>query len=513
MRKWSGAIAEEKKQDYFSGVITEQSIKDILSATDLPVLIGEYVALKTSSGSMTGSCPFHNEKTPSFKVFRDHYRCFGCGANGNAIDFLMNHLGMTFPASAALLAMRAGIVLEETSGPKKKKNSTEDRLLDTLRRACATYQQHLFQPTGVAALEYLRSRNIDEDSIARFGIGFAPDSWTTLSSNKDFKQADLIKTGLACSRTNGPGCYDFFRARTVFPVHSASGSVVGFGGRLLAGTGPKYLNTGETPLYHKGEVLFGINQARNAIRKAGYVVVVEGFFDVVIPAQYGFENIVSTCGTALTLEQIALLFSLSNKVVFCFDGDAAGSKATWRAAEMMLEKLTDQQEVRLCQLPTTHDPDSLVVSEGVDRFKEMIEGAPTLCEYLAQTLAKGANLPESRARALLKAKAICAKFASPLLATLFRKHICDVLSLSADDFQQLGEAPKLHADPSLIPCPCCKSRPFNEESLGRWRIRCACGILTKPCNDAETARAIWNRRDNNTTPSITQTTKAHDLAA
>lgn len=494
-------------------MITETSITDILSATNLPTLIGEYVALSMRAGTMQGCCPFHNEKTPSFKVFDDHYHCFGCGEHGNAIEFLQKHLGMSFPDSARLLAGRTGIILEETSFPEKKRSSADEILIDTLRRACAAYQHILFRPEGEAAIDELRNRGVDEDSIARFGIGYAPDSWTTLSSKPDFRTADLIRTGLACQRTNKSGSYDFFRGRIVFPVHNTAGNVVGFGGRLFEGTGPKYLNTEETTLYRKGSILFGINQARNAIRKNGSVVVVEGFFDVITPAQGGFENIVSTCGTALTLEQISLLFSLSTKVVFCFDGDSAGAKATWRAAEMMIEKLGDQHEVRLCLLPKEHDPDSWVRAEGIDAFKELIENSPTLTDYLALTITRGANIPESRARALIKAKSVWKRFASPMMATFFRQHICDKLNLSASEFDTLGGVPSASVDASLPPCPFCRSYPLIEQNLDRWRIRCACGIATKFCNEADSARMIWCRRENVTPSTPIQAKKPNAIAA
>ena len=484
-------------------MISEKSIADLLAATNLPVLISEYVSLSLRAGIMQGCCPFHDEKTPSFKVFDDHYHCFGCGAHGNAIEFLQNHLGMSFPESARLLAGRAGIVIDEVAGAERKKNSTEELLVNVHRSASATYQRLLYQPENVAALEVLRKRGVDDDSITRFGIGFAPESWSTLSGDKAFKSRDLIGAGLACQRTNGKGAYDVFRGRIVFPVHNNAGNIVGFSGRLITGSGPKYLNTEETAIYHKGSVLFGINQARNAIRKQACVVVVEGVFDVITPAQNGFEHIVSTCGTALTMEQIALLFSVSKTIIFCFDGDSAGAKATWRAAEMMVEKLTEQHEVRLCLLPPEHDPDTLVRTEGVDRLTELVNNAPTLTQYIAQIITKGARIPEVRARSLVKAKTLWRRFASPTMASFFRQHICEELNLSIEEFNQLGGAPKASIDAALARCPFCTSLPIIEESLDLWRIRCACGVLTKPCNDADSAKHIWNRR-NNVTPIKTK---------
>ena len=477
----------------FASVISDNVISDVLEATNLSTLVGEYVCLKSHAGHMQGCCPFHEEKTPSFTVYDDHYHCYGCAAHGNAFEFLQNHLGMNFPEAVKMLAARAGIVVEP-SPAEDRKRSAERWLIDTNRSAHAVYQRLLYQPENSFALQALRERGIDDDSIARFGIGFAPDCWTTLTGDDAFKEGSLIKAGLAKPRTNRKGSYDVFRGRLMFPVHNRHGYLVGFSGRLIEGAGPKYLNTEETPIYQKGSVLFGLNQAGNAIRKHGRVIVVEGFFDVVTPAQHGFEHILSTCGTALTEAQIGLLLSLANSIVFCFDGDSAGMKATWRAAEMMVEKLADHHEVRLSVLPPEHDPDTLVRAEGVDRFAELIDSAPTLIQYLAKMLAKGCAIPEARARALLKAKSLYKRFASPLLAALFRQHLCELLDFPAEQFDALGETPKTFADPDAATCPFCASTPLMEEASGHWRIICSCGISTKLCCDTESARSIWNHR-------------------
>ena len=495
-------------------MISDKSIKAILAATNLPVLIGEYVELTLHAGTLKGLCPFHSEKTPSFCVFDDHYHCFGCSRHGNAFEFLQEHLGLSFPECARMLAARAGLPLEESHGNARQIDSGEARLIDTLRRACATYQHLLFRPEGVEALASVSARGLDEDSIARFGVGFAPARWNTLTGDSSYDHKDLLGTGLATRRTNKPGCYDAFRNRLVFPIHNTSGQVVGFGGRMLGDGGPKYLNTEETALYRKGKILFGISQARNAIRKSGFVVVCEGFFDVITPAQHGFENIVSTCGTALTEEQIALLFSLSNTIVFCFDGDAAGSKATWRSAEMMVGKLSDQHEVRLCILPAQHDPDSFVRENGVDQFRNLVNDAPTLASYLADTITKGASVPESRARSLIKAKALWTRYGSPIQAFFFRQLICERLGLSLDQFDHLGSAPQCIADSNLEACPSCSTAPHLELTLDRWQIRCACGIQTRFCRDVEEARTIWNQRTAITINSSNkQIETAHALAA
>ena len=495
-------------------MITDNSIKAVLAATNLPAVIGEYVSLSVRAGADEGLCPFHEEKRPSFKVFADHYHCFGCGAHGNAFEFLQQHVGLSFPDSVRMLASRAGIVLEESLGHAQPADVETTRQLDALRRACAVFQYELLQPGGAEAMQAVQARGLDSDSIARFGIGFAPSAWGTLTANSAFNADDLISTGLAVRRKSKSGSYDFFRNRLVFPVQNAAGQVVGFGGRLLGDGGPKYLNTEETAFYRKGKLLFGIQQARNAIRKNGFVVVAEGFFDVITPAQNGFENIVSTCGTALTEDQIELLFSLSNRIVFCFDGDTAGSKATWRSAEMMVGKLGDHHEVRLCTLPAKHDPDSFVREHGIDQFSALIDAAPTLSTYLADTITKGARIPESRARALIKAKALWRHFGSPVVATFFRQHICEKLNLSADEFEQLGSASRCVEDASLKECPFCPDTPLMEQVLDRWRVQCVCGIQTQLYPEVGQARAAWNRR-RPTLPSENSTIKSdltHELA-
>ena len=485
-----------------------------IGATNHPALIGEYVALSVRAGVSQGLCPFHAEKTPSFKVFDDHYHCYGCGAHGNAADFLMSHLGMSFPDSIRLLAGRAGIpVVEATEFKGRRADSTEMRQLDVLRRVSALYQHFLFRSEGKQALQAVHDRGLDEDTIARFGIGYAPDSWNTLSGDKGFSHDDLVATGLASRRTGQKeGCYDVFRNRIVFPVLNSDGHVVGFGGRILDEQSPKYLNTKETAFYHKGSNLFGIHQARNAIRKAGFVVVCEGFYDVVTPAHLGFENIVSTCGTALTESQVSLLLSLTNKIVFCFDGDTAGTKATWRSAELMIEKVADHHEVRFCTLPTGHDPDSMVRHHGVSRLQTLIEGAPTLSQYLVDVLVRGASLPEKKAVALLKAKSLQRRISSPMLSSFFRQYVCERLGLTVDEYELLGPT-ETHIDPSFDRCPCCSSSVVVEKSLGRWRSRCSCGLMSKPCNTLDEVRGIWNRRGAPQNKELSAPNHKHDDAA
>ena len=479
-------------------VIPQHIIDSVMASIDLPDYIGETVPLAHRAGSHEGLCPFHKEATPSFKVFHDHYHCFGCGEHGNALEFAMKLQGLSFPEALRLLASRTGIVIPSSNKPVP---TTPDLLAgpkETLRRACAKYQYLLLSEAGREAMSILTERGIDDDAIIRFGIGFAPKSWGTLTHDRAFNENHLISTGLAVPRKEEKkGCYDFFRHRIMFPVRDDNGDVVGFGGRQLDGDGPKYLNTAETELYQKGRLIFGLPQARQAIRLKRAVIVAEGFFDVVTPSQAGIEHIVSTCGTALTEAQAELLLSFAEKVFFCFDGDAAGAKATWRTAEMLVPKACDTHEIRLCRLPDGEDPDSFVRKYGADRFLEVLEESPTLTAYLIGELTRGARLPEARARSLTMATALWRRFSSPGLAIFFRQYLCEALQIFPEEFDRLaGNLLRRDADKRNRSCPCCSNEAAIITAEGGFRIECqTCGMTSpiKPFVDA--CRAIWNRRE------------------
>lgn len=443
---------------------------------------------------MEGLCPFHSEKTPSFKVFSDHYHCFGCGAHGNALGFAMGHHGMGFLDAVKMVASRAGVALPADDGPDW--DPAEKEIRDVLRYACARYQQALLDKRGTEAMSELARRGVDEDTIFRFGIGYAPEEWGYLSADRKLSQTALLAAGLVSNKKDDKkGVYDFFRGRLMFPVREAGGSgdVIGFGARSLVGNGPKYLNSPETEVYRKGRVLFGWPQAAGAIRQSGSVIVCEGFFDVIVPSQAGIENIVSTCGTALTSTQAEFLLASADSVVFCFDGDAAGSKATWRAAEMLLPLLQDQHVVRMCRLPEGHDPDSLVREGGADALRSVVDSAPSLCEYLVREILRGARIPEARARAFRKLATLARSVSSPVIATFFRQFACDALELSIAEFQALTpDASTSHGRA----CPCCAREMAVTEAHGGWRIECShCGLTTPVKASAEDALLVWNRRE------------------
>ncbi|MBZ0097244.1 MAG: DNA primase [Sulfuricella sp.] len=491
-------------------MIAQSLIDSVLASVNLPDYIGEQMPLAQRSGTHEGLCPFHDEQTPSFKVFHDHYHCFGCGTHGNAIEFTMARQGMSFPEAVRCLAARSGIAIPDETRERQIPSGME-RQLETLRRACAEYQRLLLSNTGVTGMDELGARAIDADTIMRFGIGYAPEAWNTLTDDRSFGWDGLLEVGLAVRKREKKGCYDFFRNRLLFPVRDIDGNVVGFGGRRLGTEGPKYLNTPETALYQKGRVLFGLQQARAAIRQEQAAIVCEGFFDVVTPSQNGIENIVSTCGTALTEPQIELLLSLADKVVLCFDGDSAGAKATWRAAELLTSFVSDHHEVRLCRMPGGHDPDSLVREQGPDAFRSLIDQAPTLTAYLVDAVVRGSRIPEARARSLSMVASLWRRFSAPGLAMFFRQYACEALGLTPDEFALLvGVASATPVDHSLRACPCCGSDAQIEAHDDGHRVRCCnseCGMATPVKTNIESCRNLWSRRER---PKLRQTNKKNE---
>ena len=492
-------------------VIPQPVIDDIVAALDLPDFIGETVALAKQGATYSGLCPFHSEATPSFKVFADHYHCYGCSAHGNAIDFVMNKQGLTFPEAVRMLASRTGVEIPSNK-PNQTKPDRHAKARDVLRRACAKYQQLLLGPTGGPAMAALAERGIDDDTIIRFGIGFAPEAWATLCDDRTFRRDALLEAGLAVPRKEKKGCYDFFRNRLLFPVRADNGDVIGFGGRRLGEEGPKYLNSPETDLYQKGSVLFGLQQARQAIRMNRSIIVCEGFFDVVTPSQAQIEHIVSTCGTALTETQAEMVMSLADRVFFCFDGDTAGAKATWRAAEMLVPLASDQHEIRLCRLPSGEDPDSFVRKFGAEKFMEALDASPTLTAYLIGEITRGAKLPEARARSLSVAASLWRQFSAPGLGIFFRQFACEALQLTPAEFDRIAvSAPRRDGENTLRHCPCCSGEASLHSCDGGYQVQCShCRIATPVTATEDECRGIWNRRERPRMRSTT--TKSNEKA-
>jgi len=421
-------------------MIPNDFIQTLLARTDIVEVIDRHVPLKKAGTNYVACCPFHSEKTPSFTVSpgKQFYHCFGCGAHGTAIGFLMEFGGKPFPEAVEELARDAGLEVPRSlpSGDEARRGQTED-LAGLLLRAAKFYRGALKE--SARAIEYLRERGLTGAVAARFGIGYAPDEWQPLSRavsnyhDKALETAGLVIVG------DGGKRYDRFRDRVMFPIHDASGHVVGFGGRVIGPGEPKYLNSPETPLFSKGRELYGLFQARPAIRTAGKVIVVEGYMDVVALAQHGVEYAVATLGTATTPVHAQKLFRITDTVVFCFDGDEAGRRAAWRALENTLPVLTDGKQARFLFLPDGEDPDDAVRARGKGAFETLVEEAVPLSDFLLAELSRRSppRSAEGRAALVAAAKPLLSSLHAPVLAALLRRRLSEIAGLPERDLAAL----------------------------------------------------------------------------
>ncbi|MGH8678131.1 MAG: DNA primase [Burkholderiales bacterium] len=418
-------------------MIPQPFIQDLLARADIVDVIESYVPLKRAGSNLSARCPFHSEKTPSFTVSptKQFYHCFGCGAHGSAITFLMEFHGMSFVEAVKDLAARVGMSVPENSTPRRPDpgEATED-LIAVLTRAAHFYKVQLKQsPRAVA---YLKSRGLTGEIAARYGLGYAPDSWQGLDAEfGDYRgNQALLTAGLVVDGAEGRR-YDRFRDRIMFPIHSQRGAIIGFGGRVIDAGEPKYLNSPETPVFEKGREVYGLLQARQAIREAGMVVVVEGYMDVVALAQYGLGYAVATLGTATTLWQVHKLLRQTDRVVFAFDGDDAGRRAAWRALENSLSQLVDGKQVAFLFLPDGEDPDSFVRKQGKEALAALLPSALPLSEFMLQELARRADLrsAEGRAKFLQDAKPLVKQVGAPMFSLLLRKRIAELSGLTPSE--------------------------------------------------------------------------------
>jgi len=396
-------------------VLPQGFIQDLVSRVDIVEVVGRHVELKKAGINHKGLCPFHGEKSPSFIVSpsRQTYHCFGCGAHGDAIRFLTEHHGMGFMDAVRDLAQQVGMVVpESTSSPEDRAKAEAERsqratLSDVLAKAGAHYKQAL--KASPRAIDYLKKRGLTGAIAAHFGLGYAPEGWRTLASVfAHYDDPLLVESGLVIvSGDEGEDQkrYDRFRDRIMFPIRSVRGEVIGFGGRVLDKGDPKYLNSPETPVFHKGQELYGLFEARQGLRQKGYALVVEGYMDVVALAQSGFGNAVATLGTACTAEHMAKLFRFTDSVVFSFDGDAAGRRAAARALEAALPHASDTRTVRFLFLPPEHDPDSFVRELGAEAFDAAVAQAVPLSTQLIAHAGADCDLatPEGRSKMLTQA--------------------------------------------------------------------------------------------------------------
>jgi DNA primase len=415
-----------------AGRIPQPFIDEVVARSDIVEIIGARVPLKKAGREFKACCPFHNEKSPSFWVSPDKqfYHCFGCGAHGTSIGFLMQYEKMEFIDAVADLAQRAG--LEMPREAQKSAESGGPDLHAVMARAARFFEQNLAD--NARAQRYVSARGIDAETSAKFALGYAPDSWDALlnrfGSHED-ERRQISQLGLIIERdTRGgeraAGYYDRFRDRLMFPIRDSRGRVIGFGGRIIEQGEPKYLNSPETPLFHKGRELYGLYEARQARADFKRLMIVEGYMDVVRLHQAGITYAVATLGTATTQEHLNRIFRVTSEVVFCFDGDRAGRQAAWRALENSLALARDGRELKFMFLPEGHDPDTLVAEEGATAFESRLNGALPLSEYLIQQLTSEVDLDHVDGRAKLKA------LAEPLFARMpegvYREMLADGLA-------------------------------------------------------------------------------------
>ncbi len=380
-----------------AGRIPQQFIDDLISRIDIVDVVDSRVPLKKAGREYQACCPFHDEKTPSFTVSptKQFYHCFGCGAHGTAIGFLMDYEHMDFVEAVEELARQAGIeVPRSESVPGEERQADEIKsLYPLLEQADSYYRQQLRQHAQAhTAIDYLKQRGLSGEIARDFGIGYAPPGWDNLiQAIGSHKMAQLIKAGLVIEKEGGKR-YDRFRERIMFPIRDRRGRIIGFGGRVLGDGTPKYLNSPETPVFHKGRELYGLFEARQALREIPRLLVVEGYMDVVSLAQFDLRYAVATLGTAVTREHLELLFRTTAEVVFCFDGDRAGRDAAWRGLENALPMMRDGRQIRFMFLPEGEDPDTLIRRIGKPAFEQLISEAMPLSDYLFEQLAGKTDL-------------------------------------------------------------------------------------------------------------------------
>ncbi|MFV3089228.1 DNA primase [Pseudomonas sp. GW6] len=447
-----------------AGLIPQSFIDDLLNRTDIVDVVSSRIQLKKTGKNYSACCPFHKEKTPSFTVSPDKqfYYCFGCGAGGNALGFVMDHDQLEFPQAIEELAKRAGMDVprEESGRGHKPRQPVDSPLYPLLNAAAEHYRQALkSHPQRKYAVDYLKGRGLSGEIARDFGIGFAPPGWDNLLKQLGadaLQQKVMIDAGLLIENAENGRRYDRFRDRIMFPIRDSRGRVIAFGGRVLGDDKPKYLNSPETPVFHKGQELYGLYEARKHNRDLDEIMVVEGYMDVIALAQQGLRNAVATLGTATSEEHLKRLFRIVPSVLFCFDGDAAGRNAAWRALESTLSSLQDGRRARFLFLPEGEDPDTLVRAEGTDAFRARInQHAQPLADYFFQQLCEEAD-PRS-----LEGKAHLVTLAAPLidkipgnnLRALMRQRLSEITGLSGEALSQVASTPRSHAPSTTSQAP------------------------------------------------------------
>lgn len=466
-----------------SGRIPDSFIEELLARIDIVEVVERRVELKRAGAEFQARCPFHEEKTPSFTVSprKQFYHCFGCGAHGTAIGFLMQYEGLEFVDAVEDLARSAGLQVPRTEGGGKPRSG--QGLYDIMDAADQYFRARL--PESAEAVAYLKGRGLGGEICRDFGIGFAPAGWDGLLKalgTDEQKRKLLMDAGLLSEGRNKQ--YDKFRNRIMFPIHDRRGRVIAFGGRAMGEDGPKYLNSPETALFHKGRELYGLYLARQRVGRLDSIIVVEGYTDVVALAQAGLRNAVATLGTATTPDQAAILFRAADTVVFCFDGDEAGRKAAWRALQATLPKLREGLQARFLFLPEGEDPDSLVRSQGVEGFNAQLEQAVALSDFLFDSLTAQVDMTSIDGRARL------VTLATPLLQTIPEGVFRDMMT------ERLETLARHRVQATTPPAPARPSRPARVHSAqARTPLRLALAHLVQNPGLVELAGEIAEIRE------------------
>jgi len=427
-------------------------IQELLSRADIVDIVGRQVQLKKGGANFSGLCPFHTEKSPSFTVSpsKQFFHCFGCGKNGSALGFLMEHLGMSFPEAVKDLAQQYGLqVPEEDLSPTERARQAQARaqessLTDLLEKAAQAYTAELKEAGH--AVDYLKGRGLSGEIARDFGLGYAPAGWRFLAGVfPDYSQERLVECGLVITGQDGDAPeakrYDRFRDRIMFPIRNVKGQCIGFGGRVLGDEKPKYLNSPETPVFSKGRELYGLFEARAALREHGYALVTEGYMDVVALAQLGFANAVATLGTACTSDHVQKLFRFTDAVVFSFDGDAAGRRAARKALDAALPFASDTRSIKFLFLPDEHDPDSFIRQFGREAFARHVQQAVPLSRFLIEAASQDCEMAsaEGRARMASQARGLWSALPDGALKHQLLAEIADTVQIDSRELLQVWQ--------------------------------------------------------------------------
>lgn len=466
-------------------MIPQSFIQELLNRVDIVEVVERCVPLKKAGANYQACCPFHTEKTPSFTVSpsKQFYHCFGCGAHGSAVGFVMEYRGLNFVEAVKELAAASGMTVPETHDPGPRTQSKEGVDLYAVMQEATRYYRGEIKKSE-RAIAYLKNRGLSGEIAARFGIGYAPAGWQNLAAEfSDYTSSALVETGLVVQGDDGRR-YDRFRDRIMFPIVNPRGMIVGFGGRVLDQGEPKYLNSPETPLFEKGREVYGLYQARRAIREAGKVLVVEGYMDVVGLAQHGIEYAVATLGTATTPFHVQKLLKQTDEVIYCFDGDEAGRRAAWRALENSLGQLVDGKHVGFLFLPEGEDPDTYIRKFGKPAFENLLGQVIPLSSFLLKELTSRVDLAttEGRAQLLKDARPLVTQVAAPMLSLLLRKRLSELAGIGQ------GELDAIYQIQSVAPS---RGIPDSRRQmvLSNWKTILRCLVfrpdLAQLCGDLE----------------------------